>query len=148
MAWTSAVFPVPISPDRPITAGAVISAPSASPNRLSSSAERRIGLELENLVAQHCRQLEVEFFGGGLHLLLQQANERVPLLGVGGPADRGVRRLGGSCVGDPRDEADVAYGLDDGPRGDAVLEVVCDLRSSAPIHLAQGPLHRPGDAIG
>jgi len=29
-----------------------------------------LGLELEELVAQHGRELEVQLFGGGLHLLL------------------------------------------------------------------------------
>src|SRR2546427_472288 len=67
------VLPVPSSPDSPITAGAFSERPSSSPNRLSSLADRRIGggaggLELEELVAQHRRQLEVELFGGGLHL--------------------------------------------------------------------------------
>src|SRR2546425_2264178 len=65
MAWTSVVFPVPSSPDSPITAGARSARPNSSPNRLSSSSRHRmadrvpLGLELENLIAQHRRQLEV-----------------------------------------------------------------------------------------
>src|SRR5260221_5745643 len=100
MAWTSVVFPLPISPDRPITTGAVSRAPTSSPNRLSSSAERRIGLQLEDLVSQHCRQLEIELLRGRLHLLLQQPDERVALLGVGGAPDAGVRALCGARLGD------------------------------------------------
>src|SRR6266487_3525462 len=76
MAWTRVVFPVPISPDKPITTGAVRRAPTPSPNRLSSSAERRIGFQLEDLVAQHRRQLEIELLRGRLHLLLQQPDGR------------------------------------------------------------------------
>src|SRR6185503_14730100 len=94
MAWTSVVFPVPISPDRPITVGAVSRAPSPSPNRLSSSAERRISFQLEDLVAEHGRELEIEIFGGGLHLLLQQPDERLTFLGVGRAAHP---LLGGLC---------------------------------------------------
>src|SRR5437667_10902466 len=69
MAWTSVVFPVPSSPDSPMTAGAWSWRPRSSPNRLSSLAERRIdgGLELQELIAQHRCQLEIERFGGGLH---------------------------------------------------------------------------------
>src|SRR5213595_3417162 len=78
MAWTSVVFPVPNSPDNPITAGARSWAPRSSPNRLSSLAERRIGggLELQELIAQHGRQLEIELLGRGLHLLLQHPDQR------------------------------------------------------------------------
>src|SRR6266571_5024651 len=83
MAWTRVVLPVPISPDKPITTGAVRRAPRSSPNRLSSSAERRIGFQLENLVAQHRRELEIELLRGRLHLLLEQPDERLPLFGVG-----------------------------------------------------------------
>src|SRR6266498_2903717 len=75
MAWTSVVFPVPSSPDKPMTAGAVSWAPSSSPNRLSSLADRRIGLELQKLIAQHRRQLEIQLFRRRLHLLLQHADE-------------------------------------------------------------------------
>src|SRR2546427_12429886 len=90
MAWTSVVFPVPSSPDSPITAGARSARPNSSPNRLSSSSRHRmadrvpLGLELENLIAHHRRQLEVEFLRRRLHLLLEQADEGLPLLRVGG----------------------------------------------------------------
>src|SRR5437867_11526661 len=87
MAWTSAVFPVPSSPDSPITAGARSWRPRSSPNRLSSLAERRIGLELQELIAQHGRQLETELHSPGLHLLLKQADERFALARVDGAPD-------------------------------------------------------------
>src|SRR3989475_13335328 len=99
MAWTSVVFPVPSSPDSPITAGARRARPSPSPNRLSSSSRHRmadrvpLGLELENLIAQHRRQLEVELLGRRLHLLLEQTDEGLPLPRVGGPLQGGGRRL-------------------------------------------------------
>src|SRR2546430_8281432 len=86
MAWISVVFPVPSSPDNPMTAGARSWRPRSSPNRLSSLAERRIGLELQELIAQHRRQLEIELLGGGLHLLLQHADEGLALAGVGAAA--------------------------------------------------------------
>src|ERR671930_1803138 len=108
MACTSVVFPVPSSPESPITAGAVRSRPSASPNRWSSSADRRmtdgvgLGTQLEDLVAQQGGELEVELFGGGLHLALEQGDERVALLRVrgarhatlGGTRGLGVRHPG------------------------------------------------------
>src|SRR5213080_1158082 len=85
MACTRVVLPDPSSPDSPITTGAARLRPSSSPNRFSSSARSRIvhhipfGLELEELIAQHCRELEVELLCGGLHLLLEQPDERLPL---------------------------------------------------------------------
>src|SRR5467141_3190737 len=127
MAWTSVVFPVPRSPDNPITAGARSWRPRSSPNRLSSLAERRIGLELQELIAQHRRQLEIELLGGGLHLLLQHADEGLALAGIGGAADLAGTRLRNPRVGDAGDEPDVAYRFHDGPRRNAMLEVVGDL---------------------
>src|SRR5207247_806283 len=88
---------VPSSPESPMTAAPARSRPSASPNRWSSSADRRmttgvgLGPELEDLVAQQGGELEVELFGGGLHLALEQRNERIALLRVGG-ARPGWRR--------------------------------------------------------
>src|SRR5438445_2950508 len=35
-----------------------------------------LSLELEELVPQHRRELEVQLFGGGLHLLLEQPDQR------------------------------------------------------------------------
>src|SRR3989442_7025273 len=93
IACTSVVFPVPSSPESPMTAGADRVRPSSSPNRLSSSARRRIPhpvpfrLELQDLVAQQCGELEIELLGGSLHLLLQQPNQRLPLVGVGRAAE-------------------------------------------------------------
>src|SRR4029077_19747226 len=103
IAWTSVVFPVPSSPESPITAGAASSRPSASPNRLSASADRRIGRaggiavgpQLEDLIPQHGSQLEVEVFGGGLHLTLEQLDERIALFGVGGAMEGRCSRLCG-----------------------------------------------------
>src|SRR5438034_8978342 len=126
------VWPVPSSPDSPITAGAFSERPSSSPNRLSSLADRRIGggaagLELEELVAQHRRQLEVELFGGGLHLLLQHADERLTLGGVGRPADGARPRLPDAGAGDAGPAPNVEHRFDDGPWGDAVRGVVREL---------------------
>src|SRR3989441_13277840 len=88
------------SPESPITAGAASSRPSASPNRLSASADRRIGRadgiavgpQLEDLIPQHGGELEVELFGGGLHLTLEQLDERIALCGVGGAMEGRFRR--------------------------------------------------------
>src|SRR5207302_5044398 len=85
IAWTNVVLPVPSSPDNPTTTGAASSRPSASPNRLRASAERRmggadgvaVGPKLEDLIAQHRGQLEVEIFGRGLHLALEQLDEGI-----------------------------------------------------------------------
>src|SRR6267142_6856346 len=107
MAWISVVFPVPSSPDNPMTAGARSWRPRSSPNRLSSLAERRIGLELQELIAQHRRQLEIELLGGGLHLLLQHADEGLALAGVGGAAALAGTRFRHPRVGDTGDEPDV-----------------------------------------
>src|SRR2546428_14000757 len=107
MAWTSVVFPVPSSPDSPITAGARSARPNSSPNRLSSSSRHRmadrvpLGLELENLIAHHRRQLEVEFLRRRLHLLLEQADEGLPLLRVGGAGEGGGLRPRSVSGGDP-----------------------------------------------
>src|SRR6266446_4523699 len=148
MAWTRLVFPVPSSPDSPITAGARSWRPRSSPNRLSSLAERRIGLELQELIAQHRRQLEIELLGGGLHLLLQHVDEGLALGGVCGPPDRPCPRLRDPRVGDPGDETNIAHRLHDRPRRDAMLRIVRDLRFAAAVHLVQRALHRAGDAIG
>src|SRR5882724_5799213 len=123
MAWISVVFPVPSSPDNSMTAGARSWRPRSSPNRLSSLAERRIGLELQELIAQHRRELEIELLGGGLHLLLQHADEGLALAGIGGAADFAGPGLRDPRVGDAGDETDVADRFDDGPRRDAVLDV-------------------------
>src|SRR5947209_7669969 len=132
MAWTRVVFPVPSSPDNPMTAGAWSWRPRSSPNRLSSLAERRIGLELQELIAQHRRQLEIELFGGGLHLLLEHADEGLALARVGGGADVAGARLRDPRVGDAGDEADVTHRFHDGPWRDAVLDIVGELRFAAP----------------
>src|SRR2546425_3896207 len=72
IACTRVVLPEPSSPESPITAGAARSRPSSSPNRLRSFARRRMvrripfGLELEELVAQHRGELEVQLLGRGL----------------------------------------------------------------------------------
>src|SRR3982074_1174804 len=116
MAWTRVVFPVPSSPDNPITAGARSWRPRSSPNRLSSLAERRIGLELQELIAQHGRELEIELLGGGLHLLLQHADKGLALSGVGGAADLAGTRLPNPRVGDAGDEADVPHRFHNRPR--------------------------------
>src|SRR2546422_8149816 len=111
MAWTGLVFAVPSSPDSPITAGARSARPNSSPNRLSSSSRHRmadrvpLGLELENLIAQHRRQLEVELLGRRLHLLLEQADEGLPLVRVGGTLQRGGRRFRRLRVSHPGGEA-------------------------------------------
>src|SRR2546429_4089821 len=116
MACTSVVLPEPSSPESPITAGAASPRPSSSPNRLSASADRRMGRrvsfgpELEDLVAQQRRQLEVELLGGRLHLTLEQLDQRVALLGVGRPrrglllgsAPAGVAQPGEDTEGAPR----------------------------------------------
>src|SRR6266545_8170351 len=148
MAWTSVVFPVPSSPDSPMTAGALSWAPSSSPNRLSSLAERRIGLELQELIAEHRRQLEIELLSGGLHLLLQHADQGLALAGVGWAADLPGTRLPNPRVGHAGHETDIEHRLHDGPRRDAVLDVVRDLCLATSIHLFQRPFHRAGDAIG
>src|SRR5258706_12490245 len=127
MACTSVVFPVPSSPDNPITAGARSWRPRSSPNRLSSLAERRIGLELQELIAQHRRQLEIELLGSGLHLLLQHTDEGLALAGVGWAADFARPGLRDSRVGGAGDGKDVADRFDDGPRDDGVVDVVSDL---------------------
>src|SRR5438445_6179148 len=100
MAWTRVVFPVPSSPDNPMTAGAWSWRPRSSPNRLSSLAERRIGggLELQELIAQHRRQLEIELFGGGLHLLLEHADEGLALSRVRATAERHRPRLRSALI--------------------------------------------------
>src|SRR5256885_16858439 len=102
MACTRVVLPDPSSPDSPITTGAARLRPSSSPNRFSSSARSRIvhhipfGLELEELIAQHCCELEVELLCGGLHLLFEQPDERLPLARVRRAAER--REIGrASC---------------------------------------------------
>src|SRR6266478_8252359 len=147
MAWISVVFPVPSSPDNPMTAGARSWRPRSSPNRLSSLAERRIGLELQELIAQHRRELEIELLGGGLHLLLQHADEGVALAGIGRAADLPGTRLPYSRVGDAGHEPDIEHRLHDGPRRDAMLDVVGKLSFAAPVHLLEGALHRAGRAI-
>src|SRR5438034_4460384 len=84
-----------------MTAGGDRLRPSSSPNRLSSSARRRmlhrisLSLELEELVPQHRRELEVQLFGGGLHLLLEQPDQRFSFPRVRGVPERRTRRLGG-----------------------------------------------------
>src|SRR6266516_724364 len=128
----SVVLPVPSSPDSPITFGAWSDRPSSSPNWLSSLADRRIGgkrgassLELEELVAQEGRQLEVELFGGCLHLLLQHANDGFALGVVGGPPDGAPSRralLRDARVGNAGDESNIPHRLDDGPWRDAVFD--------------------------
>src|SRR3989442_10840580 len=107
MAWTRVVFPVPSSPDNPMTAGAWSGRPRSSPNRVSSLGERRIGLELQELIAQHRRQLEIELLGGGLHLLLQHADQGVALAGVGGAADLAGPGLRNARVGDAGHKTDI-----------------------------------------
>src|SRR3989441_5733716 len=143
MAWTSVVFPVRSSPASPITAGARSARPNSSPNRLSSSSRHRmadrvpLGLELENLIAQHRRQLEVEFLRRRLHLLLEQADERLPLLRVGGAMQRGGCRLRRLRVGHSGGEAHLVNGLHDRARRDAVPLVVLLLQLPPPRHLLE-----------
>src|SRR5690242_11528596 len=115
----SVVFPVPRSPEKPITAGARRPRPSSSPNRLSSAALRRTANrisfhpEFEDLIAQQRRHLEVELLGRRLHLALEQFDQGLALLGVGGPRHALLVRLAGAGVREAGDEADVAHGLDD-----------------------------------
>src|SRR5207249_657466 len=71
IACTRVVLPDPNSPESPMTAGGARPRPNSSPNRLSSSARRRMvhripfGLELEELVAPPSGQPEVQLFGRG-----------------------------------------------------------------------------------
>src|SRR5438445_10461647 len=99
-----------------MTAGAVRRAPISSPNRLSSLAERRIGLELEELIAQHRRQLEIQLLGRRLHLLLEQPDERIALPRVSRTADGAGRRSCNPGIGRVRYEGDVDDGVDGRPR--------------------------------
>src|SRR5437879_12907293 len=97
IAWTNVVLPVPSSPDNPTTAGGASSRPSASPNRLRASAERRmggadgvaVGPELEELIAQHRGQLEIQSFGRGWHLAPGQLDDGDARLRVPGRVDPG-----------------------------------------------------------
>src|SRR2546428_8395198 len=149
MAWTSVVFPVPSSPDSPITAGARSARPNSSPNRLSSSSRHRmadrvpLGLELENLIAQHRRQLEVELLRRRLHLLLEQADDGLPLLRVGGAVQRGGCRPRRPPLGHPGGQAALVDGLHGRARRDVRPLRVLLLRLPPPPHLPQGPLPRP-----
>src|ERR1041385_1520771 len=147
MAWISVVFPVPSSPDNPMTAGARSWRPRSSPNRLSSLAERRIGLELQELIAQHRRQLEIEILGCGLHLLLQHADEGVAPTGTRGPAALARTRFPNPRVGDTSHETDVEHRFHDGPRRDVVLDVVSKLGRASAIHLFERAVHGAGLAI-
>src|ERR1700704_3525127 len=134
MACTSVVFPVPSSPESPITVGATSSRPSASPNWLSASADRRmaygvaVGPELEDLVAQDGGQLEIELFGGGLHLALEQFDERVALGGVGRTMECRLGGLGGLRVREARRESHLIHRLDDRARRDVLPLVVVGVR--------------------
>src|SRR5512147_214328 len=110
MAWISVVFPDPRSPEKPMIAGARSSRPKRSPNWLSSSTCSRtptspwleLRLQLEQLIPQQRSQLEVECFGGGLHLRFEQPDHRVPLGGIGRaphwrlrhPTAAGIRHAG------------------------------------------------------
>src|SRR2546428_8974179 len=147
MAWTSVVFPVPSSPDSPITAGARSARPNSSPNRLSSSSRHRmadrvpLGLELENLIAHHRRQLEVEFLRRRLHLLLEQADEGLPLLRVGGAVQGGGCPLRALSVRPSGCEAPLAAGPPEPARRYSVPLSVLLLQLPTPRHLLQGPLH-------
>src|SRR5207302_3020247 len=102
----------------------------------------------QELIAQHRCQLEIELFGGGLHLLLQHADEGLALAGIGGAADLPGARFRDPRVGDAGHEPDVAHRFYDGPRRDAMLDVVGELGYAAPVHLVQRALHRAGDVIG
>src|SRR5947209_203137 len=125
-----------------MTAGAVRRAPISSPNWLSSLAERRIGLELEELIAQHRRQLEIQLLGRRLHLLLEQPDEGVALPRVGRTADGAGCRFRGPSVSHARDEPNVEHRFDDRPRYDPMLLVIRELRLPAAIHLVERALHR------
>src|SRR5437879_13896604 len=156
IAWTNVVLPVPSSPDNPTTAGGASSRPSASPNRLRASAERRmggadgvaVGPELEDLIAQHRGQLEIEIFGRGLHLALEQLDEGIALFGVRGPVEPGRGGLGGLRVRHARRESHLVHRLDDRAGGNPVPLVVRDLHLAPAAHLVEGALHRARDPVG
>src|ERR1041385_4166123 len=125
IACTRVVLPVPRSPEKPIAAGASRLAPSVSPNRLSASWERcwapviGLRLELEDLITQQRRPLEVECFGGGLQLLLEQADQGVALARVVG-ARRGGGGLGRLGIGEACREPHLIHRLDDRSGRDAL----------------------------
>src|SRR5258708_13062492 len=145
MAWMSVVFPVPKSPENPTTAGAWRPRPKSSPNRLSSAALRRTanGIsfrpEFEDLVAQHRRHFEIELLRRGLHLALEQLDQRFALLGIRRPDHALLVGLPGAGVGEARDEADVAPRLADAPRRADLLHLVATLRPAPPPHPAPPP---------
>src|SRR5690242_9346540 len=111
IAWIRVVFPEPSSPENPHTAGAASAPPRDSPNALRSSALRRtalpvsFGAQIEDLVAQHGGELEVELLGGRLHLALEQLDQRLALLGVGGELGGRAGVLRRARVGEARGEA-------------------------------------------
>src|SRR6266568_2543979 len=113
------VFPVPRSPENPTTAGARRPRPSSSPNRLSSDALRRTANRIsfrpqfEDLVAQHRRHFEIELLRRGLHLALEQLDQRLALLRIRRPNHALLVGFTGASVGETRDETDVAHRLDD-----------------------------------
>src|SRR2546428_751778 len=95
------------SPGRPLTAGPRTAPPTSLPTGFSSCSRHSmadrvpLGLELENLIAHHRRELEVELLGRRLHLLLEQADEGLPLLRVGGAGEGGGLRPRSVSGGDP-----------------------------------------------
>src|SRR5437773_4264010 len=84
IACTRVVLPDPNSPESPMTAGGARPRPNSSPNRLSSSARRRMvhripfGLEPEERVAHPRGHPEFQPFGRGLLLRLTQPDYRLP----------------------------------------------------------------------
>src|SRR5437763_7821502 len=139
-----------------MTAGAASSRPSVSPNRLSASAERRmggaygiaVGPELEDLIPQHRGQLEVELFGGGLHLALEQPDEGLALFGIDGAVDARLRGLGGLGIREARREAHLVHRLDDRARRGASPCGALELRLPPAVHLIEIALHRAGHPLG
>src|SRR5437763_16995229 len=132
-----------------MTAGGARPRPNSSPNRLSSSARRRMvhripfGLELEELVAQHRGQLEVQLFGRGLHLRLEQPDERLPLARVRWAPQHGTHRLGRLGVRDTRGEAHLVHVFDDRARRDGVYVVVSLMSPPPPPPPPHPPTHPP-----
>src|SRR5439155_12376732 len=118
---------------------------------LRSGLEHEQTAQLDDLVAQRRRLLELELLGRLLHLAFEVLDQphKVILRQLPG-GDRApallidLFRLGDLL----QPHADVADRLHDGRRLDAVLAVVPDLQRTAPVRLVDRRLHRDRHAIG
>src|SRR6476646_2227564 len=131
---------------------AASTASARAARRLSLLRRRRpASAQLEEPIAQLCRQLEVHVRGGLAHLLLEHLLERLRVhyrVAPRGLGNASLLTIGRAGISDARNESHLIHALRYGRRSNPVDAIVLHLQLTTTPRLFDATLHRSGDAVG